>query len=260
VICPHARRDEFVSGHLGENHMPFHRLFVVAPHAPARGSRVVDLTSDTVIALTPSTILTLPIGRRYRFEFAPGFSLVGFHFRLQAESGQDVLGESVSFAPWGKDPHLAAEAWNALDLSDAGAWLRSEGLLRLLLGRAVNLSWSQIDAVMAHERRWGPVLRLLNAESGSCPGVQALARRAGLSRTHFSRAFRAEFGLPPRAWRTRRLAERAVERLLSSPVPVQDLAIEFGFADAFAFSRFVRRESGLSPTALRTRGPWAGIG
>lgn len=258
LVCPHARRDRFADGHLGLNRMPFHRLFLVHPQSSADGSRVVDLAAGRALPLLPAAVLTLPIGRRYRFEFAPGFSLVGFHFRLEAAPGQDVLGDAVPFTDHGRDHRLAQEAWDALAVDDGGAWLRSEGLLRLLLGRAIVLPWPRLDAALALERRWGPVLRLLDADAGPTPSVAALARRTGLSRTHFSRRFHAEFGLSPRDWRAQRLAERAVERLLATPVPVQELAAELGFADGFAFSRFVRRTTGLSPTALRARGPWGG--
>lgn len=257
LACPHARRDVFADGHLGENRMPFHRLFLVPPDSPRQGGRVTDLAAGERLPLVPGSITLLPTGRRYRFEFARGLRLVGFHFRLEAGPGQDVLGERVRFHQRRDGGAAAAEAWEALALASADAWLRAEGILRRELGRMAGLGWDHIDAALASDRRWGGVLRLLDREHGPLPPVAALARAAGLSRTHFSRRFRAEFGSSPRTWRDQRLAERAVARLLSSTVPVQELAAELGFADGFVCSRFIRRLTGFSPTALRAHGPWA---
>lgn len=256
LSCPHAARDVFAAGHLGENRMPFHRLFLVPPDSPAQGGTVFDLATRRSVLLTPGTATLLPIARRYRFAFAPGLRLVGFHFRLEAGPGQDVLGDSVRLVQDAGRADLAAEAWEALGLEGGDAWMRSEGLLRLQLGRMAPVGWQRIDAALAAQRRWGPVLELLDREGGPAPAIAALARVAKLSRTHFSRAFRTEMGMPPRDWRDRRLAERAVARLLGSTVSVQELAAELGFADAFVCSRFIRRLTGLSPTALRAHGPW----
>jgi AraC-like DNA-binding protein len=256
LSCPHAARDVFAAGHLGENRMPFHRLFLVPPDSPIQSGTVLDLAARRSLSLAPGTATLLPAARRYRFTFAPGLRLVGFHFRLEAGPGQDVLGDAVRFTQVAGRDTVAAEAWDALALDGGDAWLRAEGLLRLELGRQVALSWQRIDAALAAQRRWGPVLDLLDRDGGPAPAIAALARVAKLSRTHFSRAFRTEMGLPPRDWRDRRLAERAVARLLGSTVSVQELAAELGFADAFVCSRFIRRLTGLSPTALRAHGPW----
>lgn len=256
LSCPHAARDVFAHGLLGENRMPFHRLFLVPPDSPAVGGTVLDLAAGRSLPLAPGSATLLPTARRYRFTFAPGLRLVGFHFRLEAGPGQDVLGDSVRLEQRAGQDAVAAEAWEALGLDGGDAWLRAEGLLRLQLGRMAPVSWQRIDAALAAQRRWGAVLDLLDREGGPAPAIAALARAAHLSRTHFSRAFRRELGVSPRDWRDRRLAERAVVRLLASPVSVQDLAAELGFADAFVCSRFIRRLTGLSPTALRARGPW----
>lgn len=253
--CPHAARDIFADGHLGENAMPYHRLFLVPAESPAEGGTVHDLAAGRRLRLLPGSATLIPIGRRYRFAFARGLRLVGFHFRLEAGPGQDVLGGALRLSQEDGHADAAAAAWEALALEGADAWLRLEGLLRLQLGRMIRLPWAQVDAALAAQRRWGAVLTMLDRD-GPAPAVAALARAAGLSRTHFSRAFRAGLGLSPRAWRDRRLAERAVARLLSSDISVQRLADELGFADAFVCSRFVRRLTGLSPTALRTQGPW----
>ena len=49
----------------------------------------------------------------------------------------------------------------------------------------------------------------------------------------------------------RRRLERAEELLVGTALPVQAVAEECGFADAFWFSRLFHRERGVSPRAWR---------
>jgi len=76
-----------------------------------------------------------------------------------------------------------------------------------------------------------------------------------MSPEHFSRRFRSVFGMSPRSWHRRHLSLLVVERLLQGTESMSELAAEFGFSDAFSFSRFVKQTAKASPTALRANGP-----
>jgi len=255
LVIPHAKREVF-DDHLGENRMPWHRLFLVTPDSVAHGGLVIDRLARRALSMTPGMVTLLPQGRRYRFEFKRGLILIGFHFRLESFPGQDVLGAAVRFRQEPLAAADAAEAWQALGLAGADAWLRTEGLLRLHLGRLLSLSWPAINQAIGIHRRWGPALAELQRTSGTIPSIQVLARRAGLSRAYFTRRFRADLGEHPRAWRARMLAEHASQRLLFGSEPLQAIAADLGFSDAFCFSRFVRRCLGQSPAHLRRDGPF----
>lgn len=79
-----------------------------------------------------------------------------------------------------------------------------------------------------------------------------LAHAAGLSKYHFLRAFKADFGQTPMsALRDRRL--KAAARLLaSSSAPIIEIALACGFADHSHFSTAFRVKFGQSPTAFRS--------
>lgn len=255
VDCPHAQRSIFADGHDGRNAIDFHRLFLV-PSTSAEGSRVVDEGTRREVRLARGSITLLPTRRRYRFHFAPGLRLVGFHFRLEALAGYDVLGDAVHLGQRIARHAEADEAWDALALDGAGRWLTAEGILRLQLGRSIDVDWTALGAAIGAGRAWEPLLATLRAAPAGGAGIAGLASRAGMSREHFARSFRARFGLSPRDWHLRQLAARAVERLLSSREALGVVADELGFCDAFAFSRFVRRQVGMSPTQLREHGPF----
>ncbi|HEX4710094.1 AraC family transcriptional regulator [Phenylobacterium sp.] len=79
----------------------------------------------------------------------------------------------------------------------------------------------------------------------------ALAGVAGLSPSHFHRAFRASMGAPPHRWLTARRIRRAQELMLNPDKSLADVAIETGFADQPHFTRTFSRVLGVSPGAWR---------
>lgn len=81
--------------------------------------------------------------------------------------------------------------------------------------------------------------------------VEALATRHGVSPDRLERLFRAELGeTPGRYWRKLRL-RRARDLLVHSRLPVREVALSCGYADASAFSRAFRLAFGTTPEAIR---------
>lgn len=78
-----------------------------------------------------------------------------------------------------------------------------------------------------------------------------LARVAGLSPSHFHRAFRATMGAPPHRWLTCRRVRRAQELMLDRARSMAEIALETGFADQSHFTRVFSKEVGVSPGAWR---------
>jgi len=78
-----------------------------------------------------------------------------------------------------------------------------------------------------------------------------LARACGLSRSHFSRAFRDTTGLPPHRWLMQARIERAMDYLRTSTLPLEQVAQLCGYADQSHFTRAFTRAAGQSPAAWR---------
>jgi transcriptional regulator GlxA family with amidase domain len=74
---------------------------------------------------------------------------------------------------------------------------------------------------------------------------------ANLSRYHFSRAFRQSFEDTPHAYVMRRRIERAQGLMLTSVVPLGQIAVECGLADQAHFTKLFRRLVGESPSVWR---------
>jgi AraC-like DNA-binding protein len=83
--------------------------------------------------------------------------------------------------------------------------------------------------------------------------LDALSRRAGYSRAHFARAFRAAFGETPRAYLTRRRIERAKDLLRSANLTVTEICFMVGFSSLGSFSSRFSELVGVSPSEYRQR-------
>jgi AraC-like DNA-binding protein len=79
-------------------------------------------------------------------------------------------------------------------------------------------------------------------------GVEHVARACGLSRGHFSNAFRVSTGLSPHCWFTQRRIEAARDMLRTNQ-SLSDIALACGFADQSHFTRQFRRATGTTPKA-----------
>lgn len=86
---------------------------------------------------------------------------------------------------------------------------------------------------------------------GSDVQLSAVAQVAGLSASHFSRAFKATTGVPPHRWLLNARCERAKVELLKPAPPLAELALDLGFCDQAHFCRSFTRMVGTSPGAWR---------
>lgn len=97
------------------------------------------------------------------------------------------------------------------------------------------------------------VAGLIRQHPASGLSVAAVAAGLGLSPGHVSARFKAELGIPLKRWLDTQRAEHAAWRLANSDEPVTAIARACGFDDAFSFSRFFRRVTGVSPSRFRVR-------
>jgi len=122
------------------------------------------------------------------------------------------------------------------------------------LGRA--LGAGNADGVLApvrprDERRAVEAMRAIDAGAGEPLSLGEMAGRAGLGRFHFLRAFRAATGTTPHQYLVAARLRRAARLLLTTDLPVTDVALEAGFGDLSNFIRTFHRAAGRSPRAFR---------
>src|SRR3954453_23095238 len=85
--------------------------------------------------------------------------------------------------------------------------------------------------------------------------VDDMAAAAGLSRAHFSREFRREFGESPHAYLLTRRLERAASLLRTTDHSVAEICLAVGLTSVGSFTTSLTRTFGVSPTAYRAAFP-----
>jgi AraC-like DNA-binding protein len=100
-------------------------------------------------------------------------------------------------------------------------------------------------------RQVGLVMKTIDEKLGESISVSMLSAVAGLSRSHFSHAFRRTLGRTPHAHIVRTRLDRAMKLMLETDVPLSEIALAVGFADQAHFSNKFRRACGTTPAQWR---------
>jgi AraC family transcriptional regulator len=92
---------------------------------------------------------------------------------------------------------------------------------------------------------------LLEAHLDGDIALQQVAEACELSVSHFARAFKQTFHVPPYRWLIERRVNRARDLMTNSRLPLADIAIRCGFADQSALNRSFKRIHGVTPGTWR---------
>lgn len=125
--------------------------------------------------------------------------------------------------------------------------------------RCAGAAWSVLAQIGADAAAGSPVRgepvraaqEYLRTHLDTVVDVAALARRFGLSTSHFSARFRAATGGGVVEYAKRLRMARACELLITTELPVSDIARSVGYPDPFYFSRQFRSVHSCSPTDFR---------
>jgi AraC family transcriptional regulator len=81
--------------------------------------------------------------------------------------------------------------------------------------------------------------------------IAAIAEEVGMSRFHFSRAFKQSVGVSPINYIVQQRIERAKTLLAETDLPIADIALHTGFSGQSHFTTFFRRLVGITPRSFR---------
>jgi AraC-like DNA-binding protein len=85
------------------------------------------------------------------------------------------------------------------------------------------------------------------------PTLEEVAKRAGLSKRHLRRTFKALFGQAPHAYRIRARMDRARHALTQEATSVTRAALDLRYASLGCFSDTFHRVTGETPSTFRRR-------
>lgn len=127
-------------------------------------------------------------------------------------------------------------------LLDASAWLNR--LLTLLVLGGRNAGGRSVGGV---ERS----IRFMKENVRRKLSLEELAEVASLSKARYHEVFRERIGQAPMSYFSELKIGQAGEALLSSGETVESIALQFGFPNAFYFSRVFKKTMGMPPSQYR---------
>jgi|GEM_PF-2618456 len=239
----------------------FHVLLCLDGHASIR--RAMNDTFED-LDLGPGDVLVNPMGIPLRWRWSGAVEVL--NIAVHPAYLDDVVRESVgglvrlrprarSYAP---DPALARlgrelhDELAAPDLLGAqrGARAVGERIALHLLRHHVDVERTARERTFGAEERRA-LLDHIDARLDRPLRIEHLAAIVRLGEHHFSRTFRATFGLAPHAWLRERRLERARELLVTTDDAIASIAMATGFADQSHLTRCFRARYGITPAALR---------
>jgi len=238
---------------------PFSKLYFVLDGSITAALLSADGTKTPVYTLTPGKVWLLPCGNRYDLSTEMGFRKYYLHVNLPSSAGIDVF--SSVRQVWGVPFDM--ERWRFAGIGENG-WaepglsfvLRVKALALDALARLTEGTDNPILARRLYEEsRFPPevvaAFAYIRENLSARLTVEEVAEACRIPVNRLRRLFRENVGTSPKAYLADRLYERAGELLLSRDRPVKETAAELKFSDLYAFSRFWKSRTGLSPTAYR---------
>jgi AraC-like DNA-binding protein len=135
---------------------------------------------------------------------------------------------------------------------DPSAQLYGDGLTAAITARLfADPSAANIGAKGLAPWQLRRVVEYLNAHLPERVDLAHLATLAGLSTSHFSRAFKASTGMAPYRWQLDARIRRAQTLLIDTRASLDQVAEMTGFADSEHFGRTFRKITGATPAAWR---------
>jgi len=176
---------------------------------------------------------------------------VAVHFNLEVYPGIDIFS---GMKRWIVEysPDEVAELFDRFHLADR---IHSLSCIREFCLRFCNRHWPEDGGMdFLKRQRFLPVLNYVREKATASTGVGELAEMMHLRPETFCREFTLAFRQPPKTFLQKELAVKAAYLLRQRDYRVKEVAAMLNFSSEFYFSKFFKRQTGISPRFYRIQG------
>lgn len=148
--------------------------------------------------------------------------------------------------------HLVRLLADVIEDPDPSVQLYGDSLITAIASRLLStVSEPSKKSVGLSNMQLKDAMSFLEAHMPSRVELSTLARLAGMSPSHYCRAFKAATGFAPYQWQLNKRIERAKCMLLETNFSLDRIAEATGFADSVHFGRTFRKLTQVTPGAWR---------
>jgi AraC-like DNA-binding protein len=196
------------------------------------------------------------------------FSSVGGHFALAGDHAGVLLGMLPPIVHIREEADKAVLRWSMermrqeLREPQPGGFLVAQQLATMMLVQALRLHLAEglrggVGWLFAlADKQMSAAINAMHGDPAQGWTLQALAARAGMSRSTFALKFKETVGASPLEYLTRWRMLLAGDKLVNSSAPISVIARSLGYESESAFSTAFKRVMGCSPRQYgRSRNP-----
>jgi AraC-like DNA-binding protein len=187
------------------------------------------------------------------------FFLVGSRFALSGNHAGILLGMLPPIVHIRKESDQAVLRWSVermmqeLREPQPGGFLIAQHLAHMMLVQALRLHLAEAASggvgwfFALADKQIGAAINAMHEDPAQRWTLEALAERAGMSRSSFALKFKATVGASPMEYLTRWRMLLAGDRLANSSDSISVIALSLGYESESAFSTAFKRVMGCSP-------------
>lgn len=230
------------------------RLFFVLDNPDGDSNHV--MADSAAVTFEAGTLYFIPAGYPVKMHLNGRMFFLSVQFNLEFFPGLDLFSGCTGIRIW-KSPEMLPRLLEIFDSPMESSPLAAMELNRLVYDAALCLS-ARYPAEAFREvlrfQRYFPLIRHLEQHGNAATRVADLAALMSEGRENFTRRFHLETGYTPKEFLQRVLTDKAMNLLLTG-IPVKEASVRLGFSDEFAFSRFFKRQMGISPSVWKNMNP-----
>ncbi len=232
-----AMPKDFAAGH---HILPHRHLRAQLLHAASGVMRVSTLIGTW--AVPPQRAVWIPPGTEHEIRMAGPVAMRTLYIDPGAAPDLPAICTALDVSPLLRELILAAMT----EPVEYAPGSHGEAIARLLLQEIAAVRAVPLHLPMPRDKRLVAVCRRVEAAPGATPGLDDLARDAGLSTRTLARLFQRETGMSFLAWRQQARLADALARLAAGQ-PSTTVARDLGYASPSAFAAMFRRTLGTTP-------------
>lgn len=196
-------------------------------------------------------VVVIPPGLQHRFVYpSEGLSAISIKFRYEGEisGGIKIMKRSQFTSPffWSIEDFLPQDRVLASAEKDYLAHLLSPVIYSYI-------HYEELQRLHMNQMLSERVMRLVRANIRKRLTLDFFARELNYSKVHLNAQFKEERGENIMQYVRRMKVEVTKGCVACSQLSVKEIAEEYGFADAYTFSKFFKRYAGISPRDYRKR-------